>query len=118
MISATVPPRAVHRVVHGHMWRVIRNNAPDVLHIHMPNLSAFWALLLLSARRIPWVIHWHADVEASRYRISLRLGYPHYFIFERALLERADSIIVTSPQYVACATSRSRSESPASRHCG
>jgi glycosyltransferase involved in cell wall biosynthesis len=82
------------------LWRVVRQSAPDVLHIHMPNVSAFWALMLPSARRIPWVIHWHADVEPSRYRISLRLGYPHYFIFERALLERADSIIVTSPQYL------------------
>jgi glycosyltransferase involved in cell wall biosynthesis len=82
------------------LWRVIRQNAPDILHIHMPNISAFWALLLLSARRIPWVVHWHADVEPSRFRLSLRLGYPHYFIFERALLERADAIIVTSPQYL------------------
>ena len=80
--------------------RAIRRGAPDVIHIHMPNVSAFWALLLLSARRIPWVIHWHSDVEPSRYRLSLRLGYPHYSIFERALLERADSIIVTSPQYL------------------
>lgn len=82
------------------LWRAIRQNAPDVLHVHMPNVSAFWALLLLSARRIPWVVHWHSDVEPSRFRLSLRLGYPHYFIFERALLERADSIIVTSSQYL------------------
>ena len=80
--------------------RAIGDHAPDVLHIHMPNLSAFWALLLLSARRLPWVVHWHSDVEPSKFRISLRFGYPHYFIFERALLERAESIIVTSPQYL------------------
>lgn len=82
------------------LWRAIRAGSPDILHIHMPNVSAFWALLLLPARRIPWVVHWHSDVEPSRLRISLRLGYPHYFIFERALLERADCIIVTSPQYL------------------
>jgi glycosyltransferase involved in cell wall biosynthesis len=82
------------------LHRAIRAHAPDVIHIHMPNVSAFWALLLLSARRIPWVIHWHSDVEPSRYRISLRLGYPHYYIFERAMLERADCIIVTSRQYL------------------
>jgi hypothetical protein len=57
-------------------------------------------LLLTSARRIPWVVHWHSDVEQSRFRLSLRMGYPHYFIFERAVLEAAEGIIVTSPQYL------------------
>jgi glycosyltransferase involved in cell wall biosynthesis len=84
------------------LWlrRAIERHRPDVLHIHMPNLSAFWALLLFAARRIPWVVHWHSDVEPSRFRLSLRLGYPHYFIFERALLERAESIVVTSQPYL------------------
>ncbi|MGZ5067395.1 MAG: glycosyltransferase [Usitatibacter sp.] len=80
--------------------RAIREHRPDVLHLHMPNLSAFWALLLPSARRIPWVVHWHADVEPSKFKLSLRLAYPHYRIFERALLERADCIVATSPDYL------------------
>jgi glycosyltransferase involved in cell wall biosynthesis len=78
--------------------RAISRYQPDVLHIHMPNLSAFWALFVLSARRIPWVIHWHADVEVSQR--SLRFAYPHYRIFERAVLERAECIIATSTQYL------------------
>jgi glycosyltransferase involved in cell wall biosynthesis len=84
------------------LWlrRAIKRHRPDVLHIHMPNVSAFWALLLTSARRIPWVVHWHSDVEQSRFKLSLRMGYPHYFIFERAVLEGAEGIIVTSPQYL------------------
>ncbi len=82
------------------LQRALRLHAPDLLHIHMPNVSAFWALLLPRARRIPWVIHWHADVEPSKFRLSLRLGYPHYYIFERAMLERAESIVVTSRQYL------------------
>jgi glycosyltransferase involved in cell wall biosynthesis len=95
MLFAPVSPRFP-------FWlhRAIKRHAPDVLHIHMPNVSAFWALLLFAARRIPWVVHWHSDVEPSKFRLSLRLAYPHYFIFERALLERAESIIVTSPQYL------------------
>ena len=82
------------------MQRALRAHAPDVIHIHMPNVSAFWALLLLRARRGPWVIHWHSDVEPSKFRLALRAGYPHYYIFERALLERAEIIIVTSRQYL------------------
>ena len=78
----------------------IKRFAPDVLHLHMPNLSCFWALLLPAARALPWVVHWHADVEPSRFRLALRLSYPHYRIFERAILERALAIVATSPQYL------------------
>jgi glycosyltransferase involved in cell wall biosynthesis len=83
------------------LWlhRLVRRLVPDVIHVHMPNLSAFWLLLLPAARRVPWIVHWHSDVEVSRH--SLRLAYPHYRIFERALLERAEAIIATSPQYLA-----------------
>ncbi|MEL7044370.1 MAG: glycosyltransferase, partial [Pseudomonadota bacterium] len=34
--------------------RCIRRRRPDVLHIHMPNLSPFWCLFIPPARRIPW----------------------------------------------------------------
>lgn len=80
--------------------RAIERFAPDVLHLHMPNLSCFWALLLPAARALPWVVHWHADVEPSRFRLALRLSYPHYRIFERAILEHAQAIVATSPQYL------------------
>lgn len=82
------------------LWlrRAIARHDPDVIHLHMPNLSAFWALLLPSARRRPWIVHWHSDVERSKR--SLRFLYPHYSIFERALLDRAETIVVTSPQYL------------------
>jgi len=73
---------------------------PEVIHIHMPNVSPFWLLLMPSARKRTWVVHWHSDVEPSRFKLSLRLLYPHYRIFERALLEGADSILVTSRQYL------------------
>lgn len=84
------------------LWlsRAIRRHAPDVLHIHVPNVSPFWALALPSARRIPWVVQWQSDVEPSRFKRSLRLAYPWYRIFERALLERADAIVVASRQYL------------------
>jgi glycosyltransferase involved in cell wall biosynthesis len=80
--------------------RAIRTYRPDVLHIHMPNVSPFWALLLPAARRLPWIVHWHSDVEPSKFKRSLRLAYPHYRIFERAVLERAEAVVVTSPQYL------------------
>jgi glycosyltransferase involved in cell wall biosynthesis len=81
------------------LHRAIRDFRPDVLHVHLPNLSAFWALMVPSARRLPWVVHWHADVEISRR--SLRLAYPHYHMFERAVLEKAERVIVSSREYLA-----------------
>lgn len=84
------------------LWlrRAIVLHTPDVLHLHLPNPSAFWALAVPSARRLPWVVHWHSDVEPSKYRISLRLAYPIYRVFERAVLERAEAIVATSPAYL------------------
>jgi glycosyltransferase involved in cell wall biosynthesis len=44
-------------------------------------------------------VHWHSDVEVSR--SSLRLAYPHYHMFERAVLEKAEVIVVSSREYLA-----------------
>ena len=81
--------------------RIVRRFRPDVIHLHVPNLSAFWALLVPGARDVAWVLHWQSDVVPSARKLALRLAYPHYRIFERALLERADAVIVSSPQYLA-----------------
>lgn len=82
------------------LWlrRAVQSQKPHVLHIHMPNPSAFWALLLPSARAVPWVVHWHSDVELSN--SAVRLLYSYYRLFERAMLERAECIIATSTPYL------------------
>lgn len=79
----------------------IERFAPDVLHLHLPNNAVFWALTLPAAGRLPWVVHWHADVVRTRMRIALRLAYAAYRPFEQAVLERAERILVTSPPYLA-----------------
>lgn len=84
-----------------HLGRLIREEKPDLLHIHMPNLSAFWALLLPSARKLPWVVHWHADVPLTDHSAALRLIYRFFYRpLERRLLRRADVIVATSPPYL------------------
>lgn len=82
------------------LWGAIRSRKPEILHLHLPNPSAFWALFLPSARRIPWVVHWHSDVVASRLSRSLRLAYPFYRPFEQAVLRHAAAIVATSPPYL------------------
>ncbi|MGQ9659153.1 MAG: glycosyltransferase [Thermochromatium sp.] len=81
--------------------RLIGELAPDLLHLHLPNTSAFWALALPSARRLPWVVHWHSDVVASTLDRRLKLAYGLYRPFEQHLLARAARIIATSPPYLA-----------------
>jgi len=73
---------------------------PDALHIHMPNLSAFWLLVLPSARALSWKIHWHSDVVASQYRAGLRFFYRFYQPFEHLMLRKAQHIAVSSPPYL------------------
>ena len=84
----------------GALKQAIRNIQPQVLHLHMPNASAFWALTLISAYKIPWVVHWHSDVVVSDLRLALRLAYTFYRPFEQAVLERAERIIATSLPYL------------------
>ena len=60
------------------MERMLGEFRPDVLHLHMPNTSAFWALKSRRARRIPWVVHWHSDVVGPGLDTKLKLLYPFY----------------------------------------
>ena len=82
-----------------HLRRIIKIAKPDILHLHMPNASAFWALVLPSARRIPWVIHWHADVITPAQSSWMGLFYKLYRPFEHAVLKRARAIVATSLPY-------------------
>lgn len=87
---------------------LIRRFRPDVLHLHLPNNSALWALTLGAARDIPWVVHWHADVVVSQIRGAVALAYRLYRPFEQAVLERAERIVVTSPDYLGASEPLSR----------
>ena len=80
--------------------QALRRIQPDVLHLHMPNNSVFWALTLAQARDLPWVVHWHSDVVVSRIRTAVALAYLLYRPFEQAVLGRAERIIATSQPYL------------------
>lgn len=80
--------------------RLLAEWRPQLLHLHVPNPSVFWALLSPTARRIPWVVHWHADIPLDAAHRGLRLAYPAYALLERALLARASRIIATSQAYL------------------
>ncbi|MFT3793058.1 MAG: glycosyltransferase [Rudaea sp.] len=79
--------------------RLIREFRPDLLHLHVPNTSAFWALLSPAARRLPWLVQWQADVPLDIRRPGVRAAYSLYRPFEQALLRRASTIVTASALY-------------------
>jgi glycosyltransferase involved in cell wall biosynthesis len=80
--------------------RTLRRFQPDLLHLHLPNTSAFWALLSPTARKLPWIVHWHADIPLDGGKQRLRLAYRFYRPWEQALLRRARAIVATSAPYL------------------
>lgn len=86
----------------GHyLNKVIKDFKPDLLHIHMPNVSAFWTLLDSSCKQLPIVVHWHSDVITTSKQARLALAYKCYRPFETRLLTASKTIIATSPPYLA-----------------
>ncbi|HEU4663462.1 MAG TPA: glycosyltransferase [Dokdonella sp.] len=77
----------------------LRDFAPDLLHLHLPNPSCFSALAMPAARRLPWIVHWHADVPPDAPDWRLRVGYRFYRPFEQAVLAHATTVIATSQPY-------------------
>jgi len=89
--------------------RLLTQFRPHVVHVHMPNPSAFALLALptMQARslrsvdeyRPALVLHWHADV-LTQGSFGLKLLHPVYRILEQALLRRADAVVATSQPYL------------------
>lgn len=83
-----------------YLAHTMRAFSPDILHIHLPNVSAFWALAYPQARSRPWVVHWHADVVPSKIDRRLKVAYQLYRPLEQALLSHSARVIATSPPYL------------------
>ena len=76
--------------------RMMKDFAPDIVILHYPNPFAAYFLLpyLKRNRKIKFVLYWHLDI--IRQKILGRLFHGQ----NTALLERADVIIATSPNYI------------------
>ncbi|MGA9422611.1 MAG: glycosyltransferase [Rhodanobacteraceae bacterium] len=79
--------------------RILGSFKPELLHLHLPNPSCLAALLSPRARRLPWIVHWHADIPPDARDWRLRGAYFVYRPLEAALLARARAIIATSAAY-------------------
>lgn len=84
----------------GALNKIIKKTKPDILHLHVPNTSAFSVMLPAKACRLPWVIHWHADVVPSTIDRRLAVAYSLYRPVEQRLLSKAAAVIATSQRYL------------------
>lgn len=80
--------------------KIIRSFRPHILHLHLPNPSAFWSLALAEARSLPWVIQWQSDVVPSTIDRRLQPAYQCYRPLEQRMLRRAKKILVASKPYL------------------
>ncbi|HQA82421.1 MAG TPA: glycosyltransferase [Syntrophales bacterium] len=80
--------------------RVIRAFRPHILHLHVPNTSAFWVMAIPAAARIPWVVQWQSDIVRSVFDRRLAVAYNLYRPLEQRLLGRAAVIVSSSLRYL------------------
>ncbi len=80
--------------------KIVKQVKPDIIHLHVPNTSALWIMLLARASKIPWVIHWHSDIVSSAIDRRLAVAYSVYRPIEQRLLARSKAIIATSQRYL------------------
>ena len=80
--------------------REIERFKPDVIHIHVPNPSAFFLMLISAAYSIPWVLQWQSDVIPSKHDWRLRFLSRGYRLLEKKLIQKATAIIASSPPYL------------------
>lgn len=71
----------------------VRRFPSDVIHAHFPNPLVDLAALRAPRGR-PFVLHWHSDVVRQRAVMGL------YAPLQRALLRRADTIVVATPLHL------------------
>ena len=74
--------------------RMMREFQPDYIHFHAPNPLAGFFLLQELPENVHLIVHWHSDIVAQK------LIYKAIKPLESKLLQRADTIIATSPNYI------------------
>lgn len=72
--------------------RAIREFNPEVIQLHETSQFAAALLLTMIPKNVKLIVHWHVDV------ISQTIWCPLTKPIEKKLLERADLVVVTSPQ--------------------
>lgn len=75
------------------MKRAIKEFKPDIIQFHWANPYPAAVLMTMIPKDVKLVVHWHMDI------IKQKKIYPLIKPIEKALLKRADLVVVTSPTY-------------------
>ncbi len=74
--------------------KMIREYDPEVIIFHYPNPFVSTFLLPLIKSNVKLILYWHLDITKQKYLRYL------FYAQTRKLLERADKVIATSPNYI------------------
>jgi len=74
--------------------KIIREYDPEVIIFHYPNPFVATFLLPLIKSKVKLILYWHLDITKQKYLKYFFNGQT------RKLLERADKVIATSPNYI------------------
>jgi len=81
--------------------RLLTEFEPDCIHFHLPNVGGMWALLSSRAKKVPWIITWHSDINTPGAGRLVHWAYRFYRPFERRMLSNSSMVIMTSKSYLA-----------------
>ena len=73
--------------------KALKEFDPNIIHFHWANPYPVFVLLSMIPKKAKLVVHYHMDI------INQKKIYPFVKPIEKALLKRADLILVTSPNY-------------------
>ena len=79
--------------------KILKEQPPDVIHLHWPNPSLFKLLMHPSAGKIPWVISWHSDMVTSHSSTPMKMIYWFIKPLETLLIKRTSRMLVSTRAY-------------------
>lgn len=93
-VNLTIASQAISFRYKSLLRKVINQYQPDFVHLHAPNPYIYPIVLSLLQPPVKLLIHWHSDI------LGKGLLYSIIRPLETQILQRANCIIATSPNYI------------------
>lgn len=97
-VCASIASQDIAPTYYHHLKKLLNTYHPDAVHLHCPNPFLYPIVLRLLPPTTRLIVHWHSDILGKG--ILYRLIAP----LEKRLLDRANLILATSPNYAASST--------------
>lgn len=93
-VNLTIASQAISFRYKSLLRKVIDQYQPEYMHLHAPNPYIYPIVLSLIKPSVKLLIHWHSDI------LGKGLLYSIIHPLETKILQRANRIIATSPNYI------------------